>query len=95
MSFLNASGDFAGDQEVDGGDAAGEAAAFAEEGDGVDAKVFGRLKGQTDVLGFAAGGDGDQHIAGLGERADLAGEDLLKRIVVGDRGKGASGIGQA
>jgi len=92
MRLLNAGGHLAGYQQIDRGNSPGLAATLAEEGDRGDANLLGRLEGEGDIFGLAAGGDGDQDIAFLRKRMDLAGEDLVEAEVVADGGEGAGGI---
>ncbi|MCY1180230.1 hypothetical protein D9M73_206610 [compost metagenome] len=55
---------------------------------------MGGLDGLDDVGRVAAGGDGQQYVAGLAEGADLLGEDFVVAVVVGDRGDGRAVGGQ-
>src|SRR6185295_7485668 len=48
----------------------------------------GGLRRGEQVVAAAAGGQQDQHVAGAGVRADLAGEDVPEAVVVADRGHG-------
>ena len=43
------------------------------------------IDGAQDIARVAAGGNGQQHVAGLSERGDLLGEHLVKIVIVGDR----------
>ena len=52
------------------------------------------LKGQDDIGAAAGGGDAERDIAGLAERLDLAGEQMLEPEIVSDRRQSRGVCGQ-
>src|SRR5580658_7930104 len=73
--------------ELAGGEAFGFAAAAAEEGEAVEAELFRRSERGEDVGGVSARGEGDQKIARLGERGNLARKNIVIAEIVGDAGE--------
>lgn len=80
------------------GDPAQAAAGAAQERDRPGPALASRLQASPHVLGVAAGGQGDQHVAGADVRAHLPREDLLEAVVVAEgghhRGVGRQGQGR-
>ena len=92
VGFLDVHGGVGGDDDVDVGEGLHGAAVVAGVGDGVEAEGAGELEGPDAVLAVAAGGDGEEDVAGLAEGFDLALEDVVEGVVVADGGEDA-GVG--
>src|SRR5690606_23516736 len=87
VAFLDARSLVRGDLETDLTAASQVTAARAGEADHLHTLGLGRVQRAQDVLGAAGGGDGDEHVALLAQRLDLAGEGVVVAVVVADRGE--------
>ena len=87
VALLDVHGGGGGDDDVVVAEVAHFAAAVAGEADGGDALSGGLMEGLEDVGGVAGGGDAEEDVAGLAERFDLAGEDLIEAEVVAAGGE--------
>ena len=58
----------------------------------MEAECLCELEGLDAVAAVAAGGDGEEDVAGLAEGFDLALEDVVEGVVVADGGENA-GVG--
>lgn len=92
MGFLDVHRRVGGDDDVDVGEGFHGAAVVASVGDGVEAEGAGQGEGLDAVFAVAAGGDGEEDVAGLAEGFDLALEDVVEGVVVADGGEDA-GVG--
>ncbi len=90
VGFLDVHGGVGGDDDVDVGEGLHGAAVVAGVGDGVEAEGAGLLEGADAVPAVAAGGDGEEDVAGLAEGFDLALEDVVEGVVVADGGEDAA-----
>ena len=69
------------------------AAALASQCHHDQITLVGGLNSGQHIAGIAAGGDGQQNIAGLTQGPHLFGKNLVEVVVVGDRGQdGAVGL---
>src|SRR5690625_5112558 len=64
-----------------------QAAPLACQGDDRHFAVVRGFNGVHDVVRIAAGRDGDQNVAGLAQRFDLAPEDSFVSVVIADGGQ--------
>lgn len=90
MGFLDACGAFgryAKMQIVVAEQFADFPATFAGQGDDVHAEFVGGADRLDDVGRIARSGDGEQDIAGMAERTDLAGKNLGEAVVIADSGQ--------
>ena len=87
VALLDVHGGGGGDDDVVVAEVAHLAAAAAAEADGDDVHLAGLIEGAEDVGGVAGGGDAKEDVAGLAERFDLAGEDLIEAEVVAAGGE--------
>ncbi len=87
MGFLGGRAVVARDDEIDGGEAPGFAAAAAEEGDGGEVEIFCLVESGENVGGIAAGGEHDEQIFRAREAGDLAREGVFVAVVVDDAGE--------
>lgn len=70
------------------------AATFAAQSNDRHAAILSDLNGSDHVGRVAAGGDGNQQVALLTQRRDLAGEDIIVAVVVADGGQNRCVSGQ-
>ncbi len=94
MALLNVHCDVRRDHYVVVAEVEHLASAAAGEADGEDLHRFGLLYRLQNVPGVAGGGDGEEDVAGLSERLDLAAEDTVVAEVVAARGQDRGICGQ-
>ena len=87
VGFLDSGGDLLGNQQFDVRQAETRSTVPAQKSNRTESEFFCLLEGTLDVLGFTAGGQRDQQIAGCSERPDLPGEQFRMRVVVADGGQ--------
>src|SRR5205085_8272228 len=86
VRLLYPRGDRGGDDQLDVTEAAGLAAVLAEEAGGHQALFLRQADGAEQVGAVAAGRHGDQHVARIAERLDLAREDVVEAEIVAGAG---------
>jgi len=86
VAFLNPRGVITGHEQIERGHAFRKAAIPAEETDAFDAPAPGLLQRAQNIFRLAAGGEGDDQIARLGQAPDLARENFVGAVVVAHGG---------
>src|SRR5580658_8059142 len=87
MRLLDVHGDLTGHAQAVIAERRHFAAALSGEPDGRDSHSTALLKGAHDVGRVAGGGNGEEDVSRLAKSFNLAGEEALETIVVGDGGE--------
>jgi hypothetical protein len=84
VSFLDPGGYLFGNQQFHVCQSAAKSTIPTKESDRIKPEFFSLFQGALDILGFTAGGQRDQQVAGRPEGGDLFGEEFSKGVVVPD-----------
>lgn len=84
VNFLDACRHIAGHDDLMIGESAGQAAAFAQDGNGPDSVETRRMQRGDQIGGVSTCAENHEDVPGLPQRFDLTGKDCFEPEIVGD-----------